>query len=45
MTQYRKACLQYCLLLLFFASGALPAFAQTEFDGIVQRAKNDGAGN
>jgi hypothetical protein len=40
MTQHPKACLQYCLLLLFFASGALPAFAQTDFDGIMMQKNN-----
>jgi hypothetical protein len=40
MTQHRKTCLQYCLLLLFFTSGALPAFTQTEFDGIMMQKNN-----
>lgn len=40
MIKYWKACVQYCLLLLLFTSGALPAFTQTEFDGIMMRKNN-----
>src|ERR1044072_4049675 len=40
MTKHRKAWRKFCLLLLFFTSVAMPAFTQTEFDGIMMRKNN-----
>ncbi|MCS3801798.1 hypothetical protein [Niastella sp. OAS944] len=40
MTKHRKAWRKFCLLLLFFTSVAMPAFTQTELDGIMMGKNN-----
>jgi hypothetical protein len=40
MAHYRKACLSYCTLLLFFALYTLPVLAQTEVDGLMMPKNN-----
>ena len=40
MTQLRKACRQFCLLLLFLIPGLSPAIAQTDIDGIMMTKNN-----